>query len=215
MTKSDDQSTRDRILAAAVQELADVGWTGSRTRSISERAGVNNALIHYHFSSMEDLLLEAVSSTFARMAEQAADSLTADTVALGIDGMLEMLENIDPRDPLWRVVIEAIMQTPRIPRLGEWTKDLLEGYRSAMQGRLDAAVEAGEWPAATDTEGVALGLMALLDGLGLYAHLNPDYDIRRAGLSIINLLTNSETASATSAGSATSAQQERQQGETA
>ena len=190
MPKTDDQSTRDRILTAAIEEIADVGWSGSRTRSIGERAGVNSALVHYHFSSMEDLLLEAVAATFASLAEVAEESLTADTIASGMDGMLDMLAAVDPSEPFWRVLMEALLQAPREPRLAEWTIGLLEDYREAMHQRLDVAVEAGELPAETDTEGLALGLMALLDGLGLYSYVNPAYDIRRAGQAVVHLLTN-------------------------
>jgi AcrR family transcriptional regulator len=74
MPKSSDQSTRDRILRSAVEEIAEVGWQGARTRSIAGRAGVNNALVHYHFSTMEDLLLEAAATAFAHLAEGAAAS---------------------------------------------------------------------------------------------------------------------------------------------
>ncbi len=193
MPKSDDQSAKDRILAAAVEELADVGWSGSRTRSIANRAGVNKALVHYHFSSMEDLLIEAIASTFSRLAEAATDSLTAESVRSGMDEMLDMLADIDPHDTFWRVLMEAILQTPSVPRLGEWTLGLLETYRKAMHQRLDAAVDDGELPPNADTEGLSLGLMALLDGLGMYAFVNPDYDTRRAGKAIITLLTNGES----------------------
>lgn len=193
MPKASDQSTRDRILRAAVEEIAERGWGGVRTRSIAERADVNGALIHYHFSSMESLLVEAVGSTFVGIAETAAASITAETVALGMDGMLEALAAIDPDDPQWQVMMEAILQAPRVPQLRDLTLGLLETYRSAMQERLDRAVEAGELPADTDSEGLALGLMALLDGLGLYAFVNPAYDTVRAGRSIVTLITGGST----------------------
>ncbi len=193
MPKAADQSTRDRILRAAVEEIAEKGWGGARTRSIAERADVNSALIHYHFSSIEDLLIEAVSSAFAGIATAAAESVTADTIALGLEGMLDALAAIDPNDAEWQVLMEAIMQSPRVPRLSDLTLGFLETYRSALQDRLAEAVAAGELPADADCEGLALGLMALLDGLGLYAFVNPDYDTARAGRSIVTLITGGST----------------------
>jgi AcrR family transcriptional regulator len=189
MTKADDQSTRERILQAAVEEIAASGWNGARTRSIAQRAGVNSALVHYHFGSVEELLLEAVASTFTDIAEVAAGSITADTIALGMDGMLDAVAAIDPMDVRWQVLMEALLHSSRVPRLAGLTVGLLEQYRVAMIVRLDAAVAAGELPAATDTEGLALGLMALLDGLGLYAFVNPAYDTARAGRAIVALIT--------------------------
>ena len=58
-----------------------------------------------------------------------------------------------------------------------------------MTERLRAAVTAGELPSDTDVQGLALGLMALLDGLGLYAFVDPDYDTARAGRAIVSLIT--------------------------
>lgn len=189
MTKADDQTTRARILHGAVVEIAEAGWGGARTRSIAERAGVNSALVHYHFGSVEDLLVEAVASTFTDIAHVAAESITAETIALGMDGMLDAIAGIDPSDPRWQVLMEALFHSSRVPRLHELTVGLLEQYRTAMIVRLDAAVASGELPGGTDTEGLALGLMALLDGLGLYAFVNSEYDTARAGRAIVTLIT--------------------------
>ena len=75
MTRASDQDTRAKLVSAAVEEIADRGWKGARTRSIAERAGVNPGVVHYHFGSMEDLLLEAVASTFAAITEVAQESI--------------------------------------------------------------------------------------------------------------------------------------------
>lgn len=194
MSKTSDQGTRSRLVAAAVEEIANRGWKGARTRSIAERAGVNSGVVHYHFGSMEDLLLEAVASTFVSITEMAQQSIEADTVALGMDGMIDAIGDVDPSDPNWQVLMEALVQSSRVPRLRDLTVGILEQYRAAMTARLTAGVEAGELPPDTDTEGLALALMALLDGLGLYAFVNPDYDTARAGHALIALITKGTSA---------------------
>jgi len=55
----DDGATRERILDAARQVLADRGTAGARTQEIADTAGVNKALIHYYFRTKE-ALAEAV-----------------------------------------------------------------------------------------------------------------------------------------------------------
>lgn len=189
MTRASDQGTKAKLLRAAVEEIADKGWKGARTRSIAERAGVNPGVVHYHFGSMEDLLLEAVGSAFVSITEMAQQSIEADTVALGMDGMIDAIGEIDPSDPDWQVLMEALVQSARVPRLHELTVGILEQYRAAMIARLSAGVESGELPSDTDTEGLALALMALLDGLGLYAFVNKDYDTARAGHALVALIT--------------------------
>jgi len=189
MSKSSDQDTRSKLVAAAIEEIAEEGWNGARTRSIAERAGVNSGVVHYHFGSMEDLLLEAVASTFAAITEMAQESITAETIALGMDGMLGEIGQIDPSDPNWQVLLESLVQSSRVPRLRELTVSILDQYRQAMTVRLQAGIDEGELPVGTDVQGLSLALMALLDGLGLYAFVNPNYDTARAGHALVELLT--------------------------
>jgi len=60
------RDTPDLILDAAEAVFADSGFDGATTRGIAEAAGVNPALIHYHFKTKEQLF-EAV---FARRSEE-------------------------------------------------------------------------------------------------------------------------------------------------
>jgi TetR/AcrR family transcriptional regulator len=65
-----DQSTRDKIVAAALREFAAHGKEGARVDRIAERAGVNKAMIYYHFRSKHDLYVEVVTSFFRDMLSQ-------------------------------------------------------------------------------------------------------------------------------------------------
>ena len=51
----DSTETKERILAASKKIFAEKGFSGARMSAIAELAGVNQALIHYHFSSKEML----------------------------------------------------------------------------------------------------------------------------------------------------------------
>lgn len=48
-------SSRRRILKAAVSEFAEKGFDGARMESIARKADVNPALIHYHFNNKQNL----------------------------------------------------------------------------------------------------------------------------------------------------------------
>jgi len=50
-------STPDKILKAALVEFAEYGLAGARVDRISKRAGVNKAMLYYHFSSKDNLYL--------------------------------------------------------------------------------------------------------------------------------------------------------------
>jgi AcrR family transcriptional regulator len=55
---SPDQSTRDSIMDAAIQILGRDGMKALTTRAIAREAGVNQALINYHYQTKSNLLLE-------------------------------------------------------------------------------------------------------------------------------------------------------------
>jgi AcrR family transcriptional regulator len=52
--------TRKAILEAARDVLAQEGLLAISTRRVARQAGVNQALVHYHFKSIEQLLLEVL-----------------------------------------------------------------------------------------------------------------------------------------------------------
>jgi AcrR family transcriptional regulator len=85
-TRPSADSTRDRILAAAVDLFSEKSFDGASTREIAQRAGVTQPLLAYHHKSKDDLWRAAVDSLFdelrAAMAARSAglrgvDDLTA------------------------------------------------------------------------------------------------------------------------------------------
>lgn len=66
-------STRKVLLDAAEELLVSKGLSEITTRKVADKAGVNQALIHYHFGTMEELLLavlERVSQSVKERAQQ-------------------------------------------------------------------------------------------------------------------------------------------------
>lgn len=51
--------TRSELVTAAIRSLSEVGFAGASAREIAGRAGVNQALVFYHFGSVAGLLLAA------------------------------------------------------------------------------------------------------------------------------------------------------------
>ncbi len=59
-----NQSAKSDILKSALLLFAEKGFEGARTREIADAAGVNHALIKYHFGNKEKLWQAAVSLMF-------------------------------------------------------------------------------------------------------------------------------------------------------
>ena len=59
--------TRARILDAALQEFSALGMAGARMDQIAAAAGVNKALLYYHFDSKENLYIAALEMISAKI----------------------------------------------------------------------------------------------------------------------------------------------------
>ncbi|GHG65305.1 TetR/AcrR family transcriptional regulator [Streptomyces griseocarneus] len=52
--------TRQRLMEAAIECLAEHGWAGSTVSVVAERAGVSRGAAQHHFPTREDLFIAAV-----------------------------------------------------------------------------------------------------------------------------------------------------------
>jgi AcrR family transcriptional regulator len=98
------RDTRDKIVDAALQAFAERGFDGARTRDIARRAGVNQGLITYHFSSKLELWKAAVERIFSLLHHQFA-------------GRLEALEDVEPLTRLRSVARHFVRFTAAHPEL--------------------------------------------------------------------------------------------------
>jgi AcrR family transcriptional regulator len=73
--------TRSRLMDGAIETLRRQGYAATSARSIAAAAGVNQALIFYHFGSVDELLAAACRQTVSAQAQlYAARLATATTV---------------------------------------------------------------------------------------------------------------------------------------
>ena len=82
----DAAQTKARILDAALELFGEQGFDATTTRDIAQRAGFNNALLHYHFGAKDDLL-EALLER-----EYAALGLVLQAALGGADGLAGQVE---------------------------------------------------------------------------------------------------------------------------
>lgn len=78
--------TRERLLDAAAQVLADKGFAGTRLSDIAERANVQAPAIYYYYPSREDLIEEVMFVGAAAMRahlDEVLAGLPSDTTPVG------------------------------------------------------------------------------------------------------------------------------------
>jgi AcrR family transcriptional regulator len=89
MTKKPAGGTREQIIDAALETLKREGFAGATSRAIARAGGFNQALVFYHFGSLNGLLLAALDHSseerLTRYRQAVAEADTAEElVALAV-----------------------------------------------------------------------------------------------------------------------------------
>ena len=167
-------AARDRILDAAVRRIASDGIDAVRIARIAMDAGVSSGLVHYHFSTREALLAEALEHSF----ESAGDVLG---VRADLRAMVEQclpLPGEQERDlVLW---VELWLRAVRHPELRPTAARLYARMQDWFAEAIEDGVARGEY-APCDARAVADRVLALIDGFGVRALMgDPAVPLERA-----------------------------------
>jgi AcrR family transcriptional regulator len=93
--KRDPEATRRALLRAGAELFSERGFDGVPTEDIAERAGVNKALISYHFGGKRGLYVAILQSTFASMADRLkAIEASAPTAREALHAILEAFQEV-------------------------------------------------------------------------------------------------------------------------
>jgi AcrR family transcriptional regulator len=79
---------KERILGAAIAEFLECGFSGARMQAIADKAGINKALLHYHYKTKQQLYEHVLQQQFARLIDSLFDLLDSD---LDFDAWLQSL----------------------------------------------------------------------------------------------------------------------------
>jgi len=105
--KEDEGSTKGKILKAAQELFAKRGLKGATTREIADSAGVNIALIHYHWGSKAELWNAVHSDILEKSKEFALDVATK----------YPRIDNAEDLERLFEMVFDFMADNPNLPRL--------------------------------------------------------------------------------------------------
>jgi AcrR family transcriptional regulator len=134
------------ILGAAIDELAEHGFDELTIERVAHRAGVGKATIYRRWASKTELVVDAVGSLKAPLAEPSTGSTRDDLIELLGAGVGS---DDDPR--LVRVLVGLCMELQRNAEMGaRYRERFVEPRRRAAYEILQRAVDRGELRADTD-----------------------------------------------------------------
>ncbi|HEY3833906.1 MAG TPA: TetR/AcrR family transcriptional regulator [Acidimicrobiia bacterium] len=142
-------STRERLLAAAVEVFVDQGYEQARLADIARRAGLTTGAIYANFRGKAELLFEAIGAR----ADTEIDAVLAAAHSTDVRALFEQLGDqlVQPRDNV-PLLVDAIASARRDPelatvlreRLGQREQRIAEltaqaQHDGAVDGNLDSA----------------------------------------------------------------------------
>ena len=178
--------TREAILNAACEVIAEIGFENVRMRIVAERARVSTAALHYHFDTREKLFAEALRYSFDHTgrdiyeARSANDSAT-NRLARIITASLPTTENLRRE---WAMYQELWCRANREPQSRAVAIELNRAQQGWIEETLADGIASGEFKPC-DTAAHARLISSLCDGFGVQLMFgNPSLTIDSARTAI-------------------------------
>jgi AcrR family transcriptional regulator len=155
-------TARARLLDGAVQVFAERGYGGASAEDVAERAGVTKGAFYWHFENKRAL--------FLALLEERVDERTREVLAAMLVGKADGQAGSQagcPADDLRQISLlnhEFWSLAVRDPELGKRYRGRQRSLRRQLAAELQAV---GAKPAAVDREQLAIGLLALVNGLAM------------------------------------------------
>lgn len=131
--------TRAAVAAAAQAEFIERGFDGARMQAIANRAGVNKALLHYHFQSKETLFAHVFAANaqqvFPRVQlalEQAPDFVSA--ACAFVDIYIGHLRN-NPQAPFFFISVARSNPQLFAKVVATFPQELIAAYQRSLRRR--------------------------------------------------------------------------------
>ena len=165
-------STRGRIVAAAIGTLKDRGFAGASARAIAQTGGFNQALIFYHFGTVNDLLLAALDETSAQRMQRYRGALqeTKTLPELIAQGALIYREDLESGHI--KVLAELIAGASSSPSLGPEIVSRIEPWVAFTEEVLKRVLAGSALESLVPIQDLAFTVVGLYLGVELLAHLN-------------------------------------------
>jgi AcrR family transcriptional regulator len=169
-TEARRAETRDRIVMAARELIAEGGYVAAQIAAVADRAGVAVGTVYRHFPSKSDLFAEVFREASQhevdamRTAMEGVRGTAAERVAIGIEAFAHRA--LRGRRLAWALLAEPVDPAVEAERL-----HFRHSYRDLMAEVIAEGIEAGELPA-QDVDATAAALIGAV-GEAMVGPLSP------------------------------------------
>jgi len=162
-----DESTRARVLDAAVACILDEGFYRASSNKIAKRAGVTWGVIQYHFGTREALLVAVHERGLEELDRCLTDAvIVGDTVEARLESFVDALWSYYRR-PEFLAYMQVVLNLSHDPTTAESTRLALKTSQDRVGARLPALGRGvlGDGPSDAEVEETARFLYNVVRGL--------------------------------------------------
>jgi AcrR family transcriptional regulator len=178
-----DESTRTRVIDAAVACILDEGFYRASSNRIAKRAGVTWGVIQYHFGTREALLVAVHERGLEELDRCLADAVIAgDTLEARLTAFVDVLWGYYRR-PEFLAYLQVVLNLSHDPTTADSTRLALKASHDQVGARLPAMGRAvlGDGPSDAEVAEVARFLYNVVRGLALDQELLDAMPVEHSG----------------------------------
>jgi AcrR family transcriptional regulator len=167
--------TKSRIAEAAVETLKVRGFVGSSAREIASAGGFNQALIFYHFGTVQNLLLAALDLVSARRMHAYAPAFERAKTAAELARLAREIYAEDLENGYVTVLGELVAGGVSNPELGAAVVARLQPWMEMVESKLRELVAGSPLASLIPPRDVAFAIIALYLGIDMLSQLEGDH----------------------------------------
>jgi AcrR family transcriptional regulator len=169
-------ATRERIVDATLETLKTEGFAGATSRAIARAGGFNQALIFYHFGTLDALLLAALDKTSEERLVRYRDAVAKARTAAELAEVAANVYREDRDRGHMTVVSQMIAGSVARPELAPEVLARMEPWIELCEEALAKALAALPVAEVMPLRELAYAVTTFYLGLNLLTHLDEDQE---------------------------------------
>ncbi|MBN2622806.1 MAG: TetR/AcrR family transcriptional regulator [Acidimicrobiales bacterium] len=172
-SKAGAEHTRARIVEAALQALRDEGIAGTSARAIARHGGFNQALIFYHFGSVEGLLVAVARRESERRSALYAPALAEVSSLTELVAVARRLHDEEFQAGTVAALTQVLAGAVGSDELSRGIADSLRPWTALVGDTIDRLLAGTPFGGVLPRDDLTSGVAALFLGIELLTGLDP------------------------------------------
>jgi AcrR family transcriptional regulator len=166
--------TRARIVEAALQTIRDEGMAGASARAIARAGGFNQALIFYHFGSVNEVLLAAVERISERRMARYQERLEGVRTLSELVAVGAVCHGEDVEEGTIKVLAQMLAGASASTELGRRLRGFFDPWVRLVEDAIARVVAGTPYENVVPERDLAVGVVSLFIGIELLSQLDDD-----------------------------------------